>query len=107
MGAPCAAVFAYTETKHKTTRILTSTCLTCHNPVASNLLKSQEELYYWCDTVITVEDAKAQMKELEDCHRAGITYSAYMGIHENGTDMTPEEYVGVTNALLRLEGLNA
>jgi hypothetical protein len=99
---PCAAVFEYTETKHGTTRILKSDCLTCGKDTGTHLLKSQEELRFWYDTVITIEDAKVQLKEYEDCHRAGISYDAFMGFRYGGDEMTPEEYIAVTNALLRL-----
>lgn len=108
MSTPCPGPFKYTEaTVNTSTRILVSTCLTCGSEVASNLLKSQDELRFWCDSVITPEDAKACMRDLEDCHRAGLSYSHYVGLHHNGDEMTDEEFAAVTEALSRLEVLDA
>lgn len=100
MSDPCPAIFEYDE-RQIHCRILVSTCTVCGKEVGSNLLKSEDELHYWCDQVITPDDAKVSLKEFEDCHRAGITYSRYNGFHDDGTEMTPEEYEPVRQLLQR------
>ncbi len=96
---PCDQEVVYTEgVTQFGARYLQQTC-TCGADLGSHSLVNESALRYWCDRVITREDAIEGLGEILFCHRKGVTYSAYMGIRENGDDMTDEEYAPVRERL--------
>lgn len=91
--------FERTETGNKFgARFLRSACVTCGEQVAKVVIGRHYTTGYDAP-VLTPAEALDWLELYERLHCTGVTYTQYMGLREDLSDMSDEEFVDVTRRL--------